>query len=193
MMLSSARFLLFSCLLPLFDSLFQYIEYVNTIAVSTKFHFAALKQSMALLSYTITAQARHNNQTWPFVTISTFEALGQGVRTQAGVESIIFAPLVNANEYDRWGTYSSQHFHEWFQESRDIMITTGNSTLVSTDYLSSPTLPYIFDYSLTLQEMAADDSSTYLIPSNELYDGPYLPFWYVDSSMFLRRFCSRYG
>jgi hypothetical protein len=157
----------------------QYIEYVNTIAVATKFHVSTLKGSMALLSSTITAQAQQTNQSWPFVTVPAYEVLGQGVRTQAGVESIIMAPYVTQGDYDRWGSYSTQQFQNWFQQSRDTMIVTGNNSLVSTDYVSGPNRPYIFDYPRTVQEMAVQGISTNFVPSNEQNDGPYLPFWYV--------------
>jgi hypothetical protein len=150
---------------------------VNTIAASTRFHVSSLKESMSQMSSTITALALHNNDTWPFVTVPAFEVLGEGARHQAGVETIIFAPLVRREDYDQWGRYSVEHYLSWFNESRNTMISSDLDSLVASDYISGSPRKYIFDSPRTAEEIAAQGVLPTFTPSIENYDGPYLPYW----------------
>jgi hypothetical protein len=162
----------------------QYNEFINTIRVATSFHVHSLKQSLIQMSSTITAQALHNNDTWPFVTVPAFEVLGDAARTQGGIESIAFSPLVTRENAEAWGTYSVQHAMSWLLESQQVTLgrqrrnhDDESNELIATDYVNGAIMPYIFDSPRTIEEMVRDGVLIGSQPSVENSDGPFLPFW----------------
>ena len=61
------------------------------------------------LSEVLTSEAIHTNSTWPFVTLSSFEIYVKNTRGQASSELIVVAPIVTAENIERWNEYSQDN------------------------------------------------------------------------------------
>jgi hypothetical protein len=146
---------------------------------------------MLQMSSTMSAQALHMGETWPFVTVPSFEAIGSGARKQAGLETIIFAPLVNREQAKQWGSYSAENLCHWINESEAAMRSEPHHNMSEADYspCQNPLVPFIFDSAYSFEEMSelglsslldvrdAEGLDSLVRDSTLVYDGPYLPYW----------------
>ena len=80
---------------------------------------AGVTQSLRAQANFIASQAANSNQTFPFVTIGTFEVEGLSVRISSKVEGTVFTPLLEptASAIRNWNDYSVKA-QNWVTESR---------------------------------------------------------------------------
>jgi hypothetical protein len=162
--------------------LLQYGGYCDTVGTSTQFHATNLKQSMEQMSAAISSQVLHTGDSWPFVTVPGFEVIGNGARTQGGLETIVFSPLVAREQAERWASYSEQNLCRWVNESDATMILLHGRAKNDPDYAdcNAPSTPFIFDFRV---ELGATSNASY-VKSTLVQDDQYLPYWYVSKLAF---------
>jgi Adenylate and Guanylate cyclase catalytic domain len=130
----------------------------------------------------ISAHAHANGEEFPFVTIEDFEAIGQSIRSQSGVEALIFAPIVYSSKMPQYEEYVAQNDH-WVEESRFVALqAAANNGLLSDEssaYSNSTTLiPVVYDSSTV---------DVYGVSISSAADGgigPYAPIWQVSPPPF---------
>lgn len=84
--------------------LFQFSLHTNTLADVWEIQTSTLMKSLEDLSEEITAFAHMSNMSFPFVTIPLFEVFAKHTRDHAGMENIMFLPLVGADDRLAWET-----------------------------------------------------------------------------------------
>jgi hypothetical protein len=148
-------------------------------------HLQNIEGGMGRLSTITSAEAKRQNATWPFVTVPTFEVIGESVREQTGFEVIAFMPIVTSTDVDAWQRYSNDNWRAWLKESHQavrskahkVSASGARSNFTATDYLDRPPLPRIFDLVAGLEDIAAGEKFA-IVPSvknNPL--GPFIPVW----------------
>jgi hypothetical protein len=113
------------------------------------------------LSHAITSYTVATNKTWPFVTVSNFEVLGEDVTKMAGVVSVTFSPLVSEVEREGYEIFTANN-QEWIAEG--VLYSTGES--LPQDAKGIPTQIYHLD-----------ETNVGTIPWVEDSSGPFLPVW----------------
>lgn len=86
---------------------------------SIEFNLGGVFQATRGLSQVLTSEAKANGETWPFVTLSSFEVYVGNTRAQASSELVVVAPIVTKADLEEWNTYSAAH-QEWIDESFDV-------------------------------------------------------------------------
>lgn len=110
-----------------------------------------------------------NNETFPLVTIDSFETLARHAREQSGMESIVYSPLVRDADRKAWENYSMVN-QGWIQQS--IQQYEPSVDLVSSKDVTYGNMKPIFPniYSWT--------TGTTRVPSAA--DISYAPYWHVS-------------
>lgn len=79
---------------------------VNTIREASKFHASNIFVTLRSFSHTITGEADALGETFPYVTIPSFELLGTAVRSATGAEMINWHAKVEETELGKWSNYT---------------------------------------------------------------------------------------
>jgi hypothetical protein len=145
----------------------SYYSFANTIGDATEVHTHNLFSTMRSCSNSISGAAIAANSTFPFVTVPTFEILGESVRQQAGAEALIFTPIVGVSELTQWQEYATAN-EGWYEESKQLVVASGEGTLVQSDYAPGRPLPIIFE--AVLDENGNPSAG---LPTNP----PFYPVW----------------
>ncbi|KAG7373590.1 adenylate/guanylate cyclase [Nitzschia inconspicua] len=90
--------------------------FASTLEDSIEFHISGVLEATAGLSRVLTSEADKKNETWPFVTLSSFEVYVGNTRAQASSELIVVAPIVTKENIESWNEYSREH-QGWIDES----------------------------------------------------------------------------
>ena len=151
---------------------------VNTIRDASEFHSTNMFTAVRSFSDTVTAEAIASNQTFPFVTLPAFEALGTGVRSASGAEMINWHPRVEQHQLEEWSQYVLTNYEQNLADSRAIALTLDvaqGSSVEPSDYLDGDIapLPYIPNF---------EEGGLILAPTYG--DGPYFPAWMVSPPIF---------
>ena len=95
----------------------------------------------------IVAEAAQRNQTFPKVSIGSFEVEGLSVRVGAKIHGVVFTPLLHSNEeMQAWNAYSMQE-QDWIVASRKVFEASPDAMEDSFQNpidAVSPITPYIF-------------------------------------------------
>ena len=123
------------------------------------------------MSVQISATAHAQRSMFPFVTVMTFESMGQAAKSQSGIETITYAPLIQPGEVKQWESYSVEH-QDWIAESRyTALLAAENSLALSvtpSDYQDGSIFNMVYD-------LAPENSSLPVISSLE-NDGGFGPY-----------------
>jgi hypothetical protein len=151
------------------DSSFKdsYYSFANTIGDAAEVHTHNLFSIMRGFSSTISAAAIATNSEFPFVTVPTFEILAGVARQQSGAEVIMFTPKVEVDEVTRWQEYATAN-EGWYEESKQLALSSGEGTSVLSDYAPGRLIPFIFN-------TIADENGN-SIPSAPR-NPPFYPIW----------------
>jgi hypothetical protein len=117
------------------------------------------------MSNSITAEAKASGSEFPFVTVPTFETLGDSTRRLSGIEVVAFTPIVTLAQVPFWLGYA---FGEqgWIETSREVAISSGEATVQAGNIT-----PILYDV-----------GPEGVVPSQG--DGPFLPFWQTSPPPF---------
>lgn len=114
------------------------------------------------LSDVVTSEAVKSNSDWPYVTMSAFEVFVRHTRAQASSEFIVVAPIVTADNLEKWLDYSTAN-QGWIEESFAVSGETNTSNLQPI-----PTSVYRFG------------NQSEMIPEEGTGDYPMAPFWQMS-------------
>lgn len=150
---------------------------VNTIRDASEFHAKSIFTTLRSFSATITAEAAALNQTFPFVTIPSFEALGSSVRSATGAEMINWHVLVEEDQLDDWSHYTLGNYQKNLADSRHIALMLGaeGSSIKPHDFVDGDIAP--FPYIPNFQEEG-------IILAPKYGEGPYYPVWMTSPPIF---------
>jgi hypothetical protein len=159
------------------DSSFKesYSSFANTIGDAAEVHKHNLFSAMQSCSNSISATAIATNSEFPFVTVPTFEVLAESARQQSGAELLIFTPKVQVDEVTRWNEYATYN-EGWYEESKQMAVSSSKGTLVQSDFAPGSPLPFIFE--VTLDE----NGNPSIMPA--LNDPPFYPIWQLSPPPF---------
>jgi hypothetical protein len=102
--------------------LLQFLQFAVTLEDSIEFHLKGVVQATQGLSQVLTSEAIKKNETWPFVTLSSFEVYVGNTRAQSSSELIVVAPFVEKGNLEPWTKYSTAPEQQrWIDESFDIV------------------------------------------------------------------------
>jgi hypothetical protein len=148
----------------------KYHLFANTIKAASQFHVHDIALAFQSMSSSITAEAKASGTEFPFVTVPTFETLGEAARRLSGIEVLAFTPIVTLAQVPFWLSYA---FGEqgWIETSREVAISSGEGTVQATDYLPGNITPIIYDV-----------GPEGVGPSQG--QGPFLPFWQTSPPPF---------
>jgi hypothetical protein len=151
------------------DSNFKesYYSFAATIGDAAEVHTHNLFSTMRSCSNSISGAAIAANSTFPFVTVPTFEILGELVRQQAGAEAIIFTPIVGVSELTQWQEYATAN-EGWYEESKRLVVASGEGTIVQSDFAPGSPLPIIYE--------AVRDENGNVLPGPPT-NPPFYPIW----------------
>jgi hypothetical protein len=154
----------------------KYFLFANTIKGASRFHVQNILVALKGMSNAITGeQNRGISKAFPFVTVPKFEILGESTRRQSGMEIVAFTPIVTEENVPAWLNYSSAN-QGWMDESRKVVISSGEGSLQVSDYLPGGIMPFIFEF----------DETSQLIPSKG--PAPYFPLWQMSPPPFFPGF-----
>jgi hypothetical protein len=164
---------------------FKYDRVVLTIETAINFHLKNIEGGMGRMSSALTAEAAHQNASWPFVTVPAFEVIGASAREQTGFEAIIFCPFVVEANVDKWQKFSADESRVWLRESRDIAqaaaIKANSSgvytSFVPTDYYDGAASPIIVDTTTSFSSVSAGQQLGFVPSVQRNPGGPFLPIW----------------
>jgi hypothetical protein len=122
------------------------------------------------MSNSITAEAKASGTVFPFVTVPTFETLGDAARRLSGIEVLAFTPIVTLAQVPFWLDYAFVE-QGWIETSREVAISSDEGTVEATDYLPGNITPIIYDV-----------GPEGVGPSQG--EGPFLPFWQTSPPPF---------
>ncbi|CAB9507181.1 Receptor-type guanylate cyclase gcy [Seminavis robusta] len=155
----------------------QYKQVVQTIRDAAEFHASTIFLSFQSFSDSITVEADTLGETFPFVTIPSFEALAAHVRSTTGVELVIWHSLVNMEQLEEWKNYTTTNYKANLARSRAIalVLQQEGSSLKPSDFVEGniPPYPYIPNF---------EEGGIILAPTYG--DGPYYPAWMVSPPIF---------
>jgi hypothetical protein len=128
------------------DSSFEesYNSFASTIGDAFRIDMHNLFSTMRSCSSSISGVALAENSTFPFVTVPTFEILGESVRQQSGAEVVVFTPKVELGEVTQWQEYAIAN-EGWYEESKKLAISFSEGSLVQSDFASGSMLPFIYN------------------------------------------------
>jgi hypothetical protein len=128
------------------DSSFKdsYYSFANTIGDAAEVHTHNMFSTMRSFSNSVSAAAIATNSEFPFVTVPTFEVLAGAARQQSGAELLIFIPKVEVGEVTRWNEYATAN-EGWYEESKQLAVSSGESTSVLSDFAPGGLLPFIYN------------------------------------------------
>mmetsp|Transcript_7886 Transcript_7886/g.15271 ORF Transcript_7886/g.15271 Transcript_7886/m.15271 type:complete len:1152 (-) Transcript_7886:303-3758(-) len=123
-----------------------YDQFADTIKEALRFHIAGLTESLQAHAQWMVAEAAQRNQTFPAVTIGSFEVEGMSVRVASKIHGVVFTPLLYSNgDMQAWNGYSAQE-QDWIVSSRKVFEASPDAMEDSfqnpIDQLS-PVKPYI--------------------------------------------------
>jgi hypothetical protein len=145
----------------------SYYSFANTIANAVQVHTHNLFSTMRHCSNSISGAAIATNSEFPFVTVPTFEILGESVRQQSGAEALIFNPKVEASDLARWQEYATAN-QGWYEESKRLDVSSGDGSLVASDYGPARFVPFVYDRTLD------EDGKPKVVPAA---NPPFFPIW----------------
>ena len=87
------------------------------------------------------------NSEFPMITVPAFEIFGRSVRKQTGAELLIYAPKVEEEEVSAFNLQTAA-YGGWYEESKALILASGEGTYASSDYAPGTILPFIHDASL---------------------------------------------
>eukprot|EP00977_Amphora_coffeiformis_P001793 scaffold353_cov185-Amphora_coffeaeformis.AAC.21 len=124
----------------------NYDQFADTIKEALRFHIAGLTESLQAHAQWMVAEAAQRNQTFPAVTIGSFEVEGMSVRVASKIHGVVFTPLLYSNgDMQAWNGYSAQE-QDWIVSSRKVFEASPDAMEDSfqnpIDQLS-PVKPYI--------------------------------------------------
>ena len=149
------------------------MKLAKSICDAAEFHAENLFLAMESAAKTVSGAALATKAEFPFVTVPTFEVLGQVTRAKSGVEFLLFTPIVNDTSLNEWGNYTEKN-QWWVNESRSLALASGEGHWVSEDYSLKPIKPRIFEYDL-------DDPTIEIEPTTS---SPYFPIWQMSPPPF---------
>jgi hypothetical protein len=154
----------------------KYSLFANTVKSASRFHVQNILVALKGMSNSITGeQNRGSSKVFPFVTVPKFEILGESTRRQSGMEMVAFSPIVSEDNVPVWLNYSIAN-QGWMDESREVVVSSGEGSLQVSDYLPGGIMPFIFEF----------DKSSQLIPSKG--PAPYFPLWQMSPPPFFPGF-----
>jgi hypothetical protein len=120
-------------------------SFAYTIANAVQVHTHNLFSTMRHCSNSISSTAIATNSRFPFVTVPTFEILGESVRQLSGAEALIFNPKVEASELAAWEEYATAN-QGWYEESKRLESKRlDEGSLVASDYGPASFVPFVYD------------------------------------------------
>lgn len=141
----------------------RYNDYAKQVAKAFQDDFERVVAALASLSVEITLYALDTKSTFPFVTVSNFEARGRIVVDIAQGLLVCYAPKVIADNKLEFTNYATNH-SGWIEESRKYTpVFNQNSRKL---LYVNPSPPAIWEYSPVDGSNIQDQSS-----------GPYAPIW----------------
>jgi hypothetical protein len=154
----------------------QYFLFANTIKGASRFHVQNILVALKGMSNSITGEEnRGSSKAFPFVTVPKFEILGESTRKQSGMEIVAFTPMVTEENVPAWLKYSIDN-QGWMDDSREVVVSSGEGSLHVSDYLPGGIMPFIFDF----------DETSQIVPSKG--PGPFLPLWQMSPPPFFPGF-----
>jgi hypothetical protein len=145
----------------------SYRSFTNTIGDAAEVHKHNLFSTMRSCSNSISAAAIATNSTFPFVTVPTYEVLGESVRQQSGTELLVFTPKVQVDEVTRWNEYATYN-EGWYEESKQLAVSSSKGTLVQSDFAPGSPLPFIYN------TIVDEDGNPSIMPA---VNPPFYPLW----------------
>jgi hypothetical protein len=152
------------------DSSFEesYNSFASTIGDAAKIDMHNLFSTMRSCSNSISGAAIAANTTFPFVTVPTFEILGESVRQQSGAEAVVFTPKVELDEVTQWQEYAIAN-EGWYEESKKLAISSSEGTQTPSDFAPGTQLPFIYEIILD------ENGNPSVVPA--VNDPPFYPIW----------------
>ncbi|CAB9511155.1 Receptor-type guanylate cyclase gcy [Seminavis robusta] len=155
----------------------SYDQVVQTIQDAAEFHASNIFLSLRSFSDTITVSADALGETFPFVTIPTFEALAAHVRSTTGAEMINWHVRVEEDQLEEWSNYTLSNYKTNLAMSRATALTLQpeGSSVKPSDFVEGDIapLPYIPNFK---------EGGIILAPTYG--EGPYFPAWMVSPPIF---------
>jgi len=108
------------------------------------------------------------------ITVPAFEILGGSVRKQTGAELLVYAPKVEEEEVAAFNLHTAA-YGGWYEESKALILASGEGTYATSDYAPGIILPFIYD-----AEFDEDGDLAPQPPQN----APYYPFWQMSPPPF---------
>jgi hypothetical protein len=152
------------------DSSFEesYNSLASTIGDAANTDMHNLFSTMRSCSNSISGAAIAANSTFPFVTVPTFEILGESVRHQAGAEAVVFTPKVKLGEVTRWEEYAIAN-EGWYEESKKLAISSSEGTRLQSDFAPGTPSPFIYE------SIVDENGNPSVMPA--VNDPPFYPIW----------------
>ena len=137
----------------------------ETLALKSQERVATLISGIQTATDNIVSFALETNSTWPFVTVSSFEARHADFLQLTRASELILVPLVTEEDKSRWENYSVSK-QEWIQESFDF-------------YGDTPfDMPEITPFLHSEHTMAHERGTPRTIQHADAHNGRiYAPFW----------------
>ena len=137
----------------------------ETLARKSQERAATLISGIQSATDNIVSFALETNSTWPFVTISNFEARHVDFLQLTRASELILVPLVTEEDKPHWENYSVSN-QDWIQESFDFH---GDTTC---------DMPKVTPFLHSENPMALESGTSRPKQPNDTYIGrPYAPFW----------------
>jgi hypothetical protein len=98
-----------------------YAVVTRTVEATSTQQVAKLHEAIMMVSDVLTATAKAENLTWPFVSVTRqpFEVLGHQARLQSGAEFIFVTPFVSEEQRREWLNYSFENFG-WYEQGKVV-------------------------------------------------------------------------
>jgi hypothetical protein len=145
----------------------NYYSFASTVGDAVKVHAHNLFSTMRSCSNSISGAAIATNSDFPFVTVPTYEILGESVRQQLGAEALIFNPKVEASDLARWQEYATAN-QGWYEESKRLAVASSGGSLVPSDYAPGNPSAVIYDAFI-------DENGN--LAARQPADPPFFPIW----------------
>uniref|UniRef100_A0A7S3L1G7 Phosphodiesterase n=1 Tax=Amphora coffeiformis TaxID=265554 RepID=A0A7S3L1G7_9STRA len=138
----------------------EHTEFVNEFDLyATAFHddlqlrHENVRQALAVKSRWISAQAKVLEQSFPNVTLPTFEVMAQSVRSSPGIESLVWAPLLTSSaDHNAWQVYAVEH-QSWISQARALDGNDYDTDSTVTSEISG----YVFDVTEDGEKVPSQD------------------------------------
>jgi hypothetical protein len=132
-----------------------------------RFHVAGLTDALQAQANWLTSEAAERNQTFPYVTIGSFEVEGFSIRTSSKVQGVVFTPLVDSSTVAAWNDYSVNE-QGWIEKSRDTFETSPE--FLSDSFVQGDMPPYVYSLS--------ENGSS--VPTTLVGTDPLAPWWQMS-------------